>query len=81
MSLHKSTFAYLTPTEEQIDQMETVRKATLDYSIVLDQLLPEGADKTYLMRKLREINSWAMITLTRHSDGTPRVEGVKRLQP
>jgi hypothetical protein len=39
---------------------------------VLDAFVPEGPDKTYLMRKLREVAMWANVAVTRQPDGTPR---------
>ena len=38
----------------------------------LDAVIPEGADKTYLLRKLREVAMWANVAITREADGTPR---------
>ena len=41
-------------------------------SDVLERELPEGPDKTYLIRKLREVAMWAIVCVTRLPDGTPR---------
>lgn len=71
MSLHQSTFDYLKPTDRQLLDMGAIRRATRHYASMLDDSLPDGADKTYLLRKLREINMWAMIALTRNADGSP----------
>ena len=71
--MHESTFEYLKPTDEQLEQMGTVRKATADYAEVLMATVPDGPDKTYLLRKLREVGMWANVAITRHHDGTPRV--------
>lgn len=70
--LHSSTFDYLKPRDGQLDVMQAVREETKKYAAFLDQALDEGPDKTYLLRKLREVNMWAMIALTRHANGTPR---------
>lgn len=72
MSLHPSTFEYLKPTEKQIEDMSIVRAATMKYANVLEQWLPDGPDKTYLLRKLREVGMWANVAITRQPDGTPR---------
>jgi hypothetical protein len=72
MSLHPSTFEYLKPTDEQIRIMSFVRQATSDYATFLDAHLPTGPDKTYILRKLREVGMWANVAITRHSDGVPR---------
>jgi hypothetical protein len=76
MSLHPSTFEYLKPTEYQIGAMAAVRLAARDYAEVLSDMLPEGPDKTYALRKLREIAMWANVAITREADGSPREERV-----
>lgn len=70
--LHPSTFEYLKPTDEQIEQMSIVRKAAADYCAVLDKILPEGPDKTFIIRAHRSNAMWANVALTRLPDGTPR---------
>jgi hypothetical protein len=72
MSLHPGTFNYLNPTGEQQTKMGIVREAAAEFADLLDHTLPEGPDKTYVMRKLREVAMWANVTLTRLPDGTPR---------
>ena len=72
MSLHDSTFSYLKPTDEQLTVMATARDAAYTYAAVLDAILPEGPDKTYVLRKVRETAMWANISITRHPDGSPR---------
>lgn len=71
-SLHPSTFEYLRPTEEQMRIMLDVRAASHVYGSVLQALLPDGPDKTYVLRKLREVAMWANVAITRFADGTPR---------
>ena len=70
--MHSSTFEYIKPTEEQIAQMAKVRQATAEYAAILLIAVPDGPDKTYLLRKLREVAMWANASITRLSDGTPR---------
>lgn len=70
--MHSSTFDYLNPTDEQKASMHTVRTAAATYAGVLLANVPEGADRTYLLRKLREVGMWANIAITRNSDGSPR---------
>jgi hypothetical protein len=72
MSLHPSTFEYLKPTDAQISDIAVVRKAAADYAAVLDELLPEGPDKTFVLRNHRSNAMWANIAITRQPDGTPR---------
>lgn len=72
MSLHPSTFEYLKPREAQIEQMALVRQAAKEYCDKLDQILPEGPDKTYIIRAHRSNAMWANVTITRNPDGSPR---------
>lgn len=70
--MHDSTFQYLKPTEAQQDAMKQARDAADVYSKVLGSVIPDGPDKTYLLRKLREVAMWANIAITRQPDGSPR---------
>ena len=72
MSLHLSTFDYLKPREGQIEVMNALRQAAKEYAAVLEQALDDGPDKTYILRKLRELVMWVDVTLTREANGTPR---------
>ena len=70
--LHPGTFDYLKPTDDQLRTMEMARKSTRTYADALEALLPDGPDKTYVLRKVREIGMWANVAITRFADGTPR---------
>jgi hypothetical protein len=70
--MHPSTFEYLKPTDEQIAQMATVREAARVYSEILERTLPDGPDKTFVIRAHRSNAMWANVAITRHADGTPR---------
>lgn len=70
--MHSSAFDYLKPTDQQIAEMELVRRATRSYCEFLENALPDGPDKTYILRKVREAGMWANVAITRHADGTPR---------
>lgn len=70
--MHPSTYEYLKPTDEQVETMAKAREASRLYAETLVDLLPEGPDKTYLLRKHREVAMWANICITRHADGSPR---------
>jgi hypothetical protein len=70
--MHPSTFEYHKPSDEHLDQMNIVRQAARRYCDVLDQVLPDGPDKSYIMRTLRTIAMWANVTIDRQADGTPR---------
>lgn len=70
--MHSSTFEYLKPTEAQIEQMAKVREATATYAAVILANVPEGPDRTYMIRHLREVAMWGNVAITRQPDGTPR---------
>ena len=72
--MHQSTFDYLKPTDRQSAQMNALRTAAKLYATTLERALPEGPDKTYALRKLREVSMWAMVSVTRAADGAPRGE-------
>jgi hypothetical protein len=70
--MHISTFEYLGPTQQQVALMQEARDAVGVYASVLERVCDDGPDKTYLMRKLREVAMWANIAITRNPDGSPR---------
>lgn len=70
--MHPSTFEYLKPTPAQIEQMNKVREAARIYCSVLENELPEGPDKTFIIRNHRSNAMWANVAITRLPDGTPR---------
>jgi hypothetical protein len=74
MSLHLSTFEYLKPTDAQLEIMTQLRLWAASYAAGLDSLLPEGPDKTYILRRVRETAMWVNVAITRQADGTPRSE-------
>ena len=70
--MHSSTFEYLKPTEDQIEQMNKVRTAARAYCDVLQEILPDGPDKTFIIRNHRSNAMWCNVAITRLPDGTPR---------
>lgn len=74
MTLHASTFEYHAPTEQQKTAMARGRAAAHDYASVIEALLTDGPDKTYALRKFREVAMWVNVALTRNPDGAPREE-------
>jgi hypothetical protein len=73
--MHKTTFEYLQPTDAQMREMARCREAVTQYATILETWLPDGPDKTYLLRKLREVAMWVNVALTRNPDGSPREDG------
>jgi hypothetical protein len=74
MALHSSTFEYLKPTDGQIDRMARVREAAAVYCAVLEAEMPDGPDKTFVIRSHRSNAMWVNVAITRHPNGAPRQE-------
>lgn len=72
MPLDPSTFDYLSPTEQQVRDMQKCRDAATAYFKVVQDVAIDGPDKTYALRKLREVAMWVNVAITRHADGLPR---------
>ena len=72
MTMHPSTFEYLKPTDDQIAKMARLRAAAKAYADVLDAELPDGPDKTFVIRAHRSNAMWVNVAVTRLPDGTPR---------
>lgn len=70
--MHPSTFEYLKPSELEMEAMSAMRQAAKDYAAMVDAFVHEGPDKTYVMRKLREVAMWVNVAITRQADGSPR---------
>lgn len=72
MPMHPSTFGYLQPSDEQIAKIGVLREAAKVYHDILDAELPDGPDKTFVIRAHRSNAMWANVAITRLPDGTPR---------
>ena len=72
MPMHSTTYEYLKPTDEQVAAMARVRAAAKAYSDVLEAELPDGPDKTFVIRNHRSNAMWANVAITRQPDGSPR---------
>jgi hypothetical protein len=70
--MHPSTYEYLKPTLEQIDTMSRLREAAKVYGDILEKELPDGPDKTFVIRAHRSNAMWVNVAVTRLPDGTPR---------
>lgn len=70
--LHQSTFLYLAPTQAQLEAMSLVRQAAKAYADILEEALPDGPDKTFILRAHRANAMWANVSITREADGSPR---------
>ena len=72
MTMHPTTYEYLKPTDAQVEAMARVRAAAKAYSDVLEAELPDGPDKTFIIRNHRSNAMWANVAITRQPDGSPR---------
>lgn len=70
--MHPTTYEYLKPTDEQLALMAKVREASRVYGEILASLLPDGPDKTFVIRAHRSNAMWANVAITRQPDGAPR---------
>jgi hypothetical protein len=60
------------PSVNQKATMTAIREAARVYSDILDKHLPDGPDKTYILRNHRSNAMWANVAITRNPDGSPR---------
>lgn len=70
--LHESTFEYLKPTDAQLSDMAQLRQAAAQYAREIDRLVPDGPDKTFILRAHRANAMWVNVAVTRLPDGAPR---------
>lgn len=70
--MHETTYGYLLPTKDQAERLERIRAAAKIYGDILEAELPEGPDKTFVIRGHRTNAMWANVAATRLPDGTPR---------
>jgi hypothetical protein len=70
--MHDRTYHYHEPSDDQIQRMERLRAAAKAYSDVLERELPEGPDKTFVLRNHRTTALWVNVCVTRLPDGSPR---------
>jgi len=70
--MHESTYEYLKPTDHQMEAMAKVRSAAKAYGDALEAILPDGPDKTFVIRNHRSNAMWANVAITRQPDGAPR---------
>ena len=70
----ESTFAYLKPTDDQMETMGEARTLVAEFAEKIHDLVPEGPDKTFILRSIRTVGMWINVAITRHSDGAPREE-------
>lgn len=70
--LHDTTFGYIFPSEEQREKMDKCRQAAKAYADVIETEMPDGPDKTTVLRAHRGNAMWVNVGITRQPDGSPR---------
>jgi hypothetical protein len=71
--MDSTTYDYLKPTEKQMELMALMREASKVYGKALEDILPDGPDKTFIIRAHRANAMWANVSITREADGSPRI--------
>jgi hypothetical protein len=74
MSLDKQTFDYHRPTERQVEMMDELRGGAAQYAKLIEIGVPEGPDKTFILRSLRTVAMWVNVAITREDNGAPRTQ-------
>lgn len=70
--MHASTYEFHKATDTQVARMAKLRAAAKTYGDALEAELPDGPDKTFVIRAHRSNAMWANVAITRLPDGTPR---------
>lgn len=70
--MHPNTYEHIKPTERQKEKMERLRAAAKAYNDILETEIPDGPDKTFILRNHRTNAMWINVAITRHPDGSPR---------
>jgi hypothetical protein len=52
--------------------MANLRAAAKAYADAIEAGLPDGPDKTFILRTHRQNAMWVNVAMTRHPDGSPR---------
>ena len=60
------------PTPKQLEAMTRLRQAAVVYGMALVELLPDGPDKTWVIRNHRTTAMWANVAVSRN-DTAPRL--------
>jgi hypothetical protein len=70
-------FTYHSPTQDQIPVYEAIRSHGREFAHVINNLVPDGADKTHALRTLRSVVMWANAAVAT----TPPTEPAPTRQP
>lgn len=70
--MHEATFERLAPTDSQAAKIARMRTA---FRLLVGEVttdVPEGPDRTYIVRQLRTCAMWCNMAITHNADGSPR---------
>jgi hypothetical protein len=64
-------FVYHAPTPDEVTTYEKLRSSARDFANAINELVPDCADKTAAIRKLREAMMTANAAIACHNPGIP----------
>ena len=50
-------------TKDQVLDLEVTQNTAHAYKRAIEELVPDGPDKTYMLQKLREVQKWAELAI------------------
>ena len=62
-------FKQVKPTYGQDEAIDLLYRATSDYAGLINSLIDDGPDKTYIVRRIRETMMWIETAIVRNADG------------
>jgi hypothetical protein len=54
--------------------MDELRGGAAQYAKLIEIGVPEGPDKTFILRSLRTVAMWVNVAITREDNGAPRTQ-------
>lgn len=54
-----NNFTYHKPTDDMIPKFEKLRNKAREFSLLIDELVPDGREKSLAQTKLQEVVMWA----------------------
>ena len=73
----ESRFTYHAPTGDQPQKYVDIRQMAKAFAYLINQLCPEGREKSLAVTKLEESVFWANAAIARAQEPLPKVPGLK----
>ena len=54
-----NNFTYHKPTDDMLPKFEELRNKAMEFSLLIDDLVPDGREKSLAQTKLQEVVMWA----------------------